>query len=93
MWSRLLRAWRALLAPTPAVPAAACATCAELRQQVAYWRSREERTTDALLQRAAGISSPVAVDTQAERPGFLTGLQGLGMTEIDSRKAQGDRPE
>ena len=84
----MLRRWRALFASTSVVadPVRACATCVELRQQVDYWRRREERTSDALLRSLGQNGVPVAVDPMAASLKVPSAFSGLGVREIRSER-------
>lgn len=85
---RFRRAWRAYWLSHSSVVAeqtSACATCADLRRQVEYWRSREERMTDALLAvkgvAPAAVSRPTAAASAA---GLFS--KALGVHTIDSTR-------
>lgn len=78
---------RLFAAPAPAV----CAGCAELRARLAaareretYWREREERATDALLD--AKGSLPVARKPVQLNDPMRDIMTAMGITSIDSRK-------
>lgn len=72
---------------SPALPAT-CRRCAELEEQVIYWRTREERTADALLH-AKGVQGRVASPPAPKTTdGMAILAKGMGITEIDSTKSQ-----
>lgn len=59
----------------------------ELRTDVAYWKTRCERLTDAALARAGAIHSPTMVDVPKRDGRDVMGSisSALSITEIDSR--------
>lgn len=65
-----------------------CPSCAEKDRRIAYWRAREERALDRLLE-VRGVA-PVATPPPA-RPSsvFSQVFQGLGVTEIRSTQQPG----
>lgn len=90
MFQRLRAALRVLVSGPAHLPglASTCARCAELQQEVAYWRGREERTADALLA-SKGVLSLVASPPSTPRPSPQAQIaRGLSVTEIDSTKSK-----
>lgn len=84
---RLLLAWRVLVgsAVVSTAPAPACARCGELERDRDYWRGREERATDALLMRAAGVAGVAHTPAGPVNPAGMA-LSALSISSIDSTK-------
>lgn len=90
MFQRLRAAFRVLVSGSAYLPemAPTCARCAELKQEIAYWKGREERTADALMA-SKGVLSLVATPPPPPRPSPQAMLaRGMGVTEIDSTKSK-----
>jgi len=87
--TRLLLAWRVLrgLSVVSTDPAPACARCGELAADRDYWRAREERTADALLQ-SKGIVTLVASPPRAKPTDAGALFRGMAMSVIDTTKSQ-----
>jgi len=86
MFTRLRLAWRALFgsAAATAGPVESCARCAELARERDYWRSREERTTEALLMREAGVAGAVVPFQKRHNP-VGAAVAALGKESYDPR--------
>lgn len=90
MFQRLRAAFRMLVGGSAQTTelAPTCRRCAELHQEILYWRGREERTTDALLA-SKGVLSHVASPPTPSRPSPMASIaRGMGISEIDSSKSQ-----
>jgi len=90
MFTRLRLAFRALFGIADPAPVP-CARCVELAQERDYWKAREERTADRLLERQ-GIA-PVA-QTPAPPPinPMALAMHAMTITEIDSTKTKSPQP-
>lgn len=91
MFERLRAAFVTLVwgtGTTSPAPPATCQRCAEQEALVNYWRAREERTADALLQ-SKGVMTVVAAPPtpKAEHP-MAQIARGMAINEIDSSKSQ-----
>lgn len=86
--SRLLLAWRVLVgsAVVSTAPAPACARCGELERDRDYWRSREERTTEALLMHSAGVAGVARTPPANTKNPAGMALSALSISAIDSTK-------
>lgn len=84
MWTRI---WRWLTTPSPFVQAI-CPHCRDLEVDRNYWRSREERATDALLRRegVAGTAGPLPAHNTNP---LGAALAALGKDAYDPRKKSG----
>lgn len=90
MFQRLRAAFRMLVSGSTQPPelASTCVRCVELKQEIAYWKGREERTADALLA-SKGVLSLVATPPAPPRSSPQAALaRGMGITEIDSSKSK-----
>lgn len=65
-----------------------CPRCAELKDEVIYWRTREERTADA-LHASKGVQGRIAAPAPPKsQDGMALLAKGMGKTEFDSTKSQ-----
>lgn len=88
--NRFLLAWR-VLCGLPVVStrtAPACVRCGELERERDYWRGREERTTDALLQ-SKGVATLVASPPRPKPTDASAAFRGMAVHTIDTSKRPG----
>ena len=96
MLARLSLAWRVIrgLAGALPAPSRSCARCAELERERTYWRSREERVTNALLA-TKGITPVAAAPVPVPMNPLAQATRAMQMTEIPSQPGpdamRGDR--
>lgn len=91
MFARLSAALRMLVrgtGPSSPVTPATCQRCGDLERQVDYWRTREERTADALLH-SKGVLGRVASPIPPKPESGMAALaRGLAINEIESSKSK-----
>ena len=81
MFTRLRRALLALVAD----PSAPCPRCAELERLAEYFRQREERATDRLLE-SKGVVGTAHAPAAAPVSPMSQAMRALAVTEIDTTK-------
>lgn len=89
-------AWRRVTGQRAAAPdSASCLRCADLSARIeelqareAYWRAREERATEALLVKAAGVQG-VALTPKAQTSNPIgTAMAAMAVSTINSKQSQ-----
>lgn len=90
MFTQVRAAWRVLLGRQAADPTGpSCLRCAdhqariqELRAEVTYWKAREERSTEALLMKSAGVVGVAHQAKPTSRNGVQAAISALGVHTI-----------